>query len=90
VRHGPACPNPRSGPAGRSGSRRSTKPSLRRLMKTLDRLGDRSGHWTRYEAFAKRLTAELEADPAPETACARRRRARACGDLSSDARAARQ
>jgi len=43
------------------------EPSLRRLMKTLDRLGDRSGALDAYEAFAKRLTAELEADPAPET-----------------------
>ncbi len=36
-------------------------------MKTLDRLGDRAGALDAYETFAKRLTAELEADPAPET-----------------------
>jgi len=43
------------------------EPALRRLMKTLDRLGDRAGALDAYETFAKRLTAELEADPAPET-----------------------
>src|SRR2546422_351736 len=43
------------------------EPALRRLMKTLDRLGDRAGALEAYETFAKRLTAELEADPAPET-----------------------
>src|SRR3989475_711595 len=43
------------------------EPALRRLMKTLDRLGDRAGALEAYEAFAKRLTAELEAEPAPET-----------------------
>src|SRR6266568_2933324 len=43
------------------------EPTLRRLMQTLDRLGDRAGALEAYEAFAKRLTAELEADPAPET-----------------------
>src|SRR2546427_428318 len=36
-------------------------------MQALDRLGDRAGALEAYEAFAKRLTAELEADPAPET-----------------------
>src|SRR2546422_10963602 len=36
-------------------------------MQTLDRLGDRAGALEAYETFAKRLTAELEADPAPET-----------------------
>src|SRR2546430_6689081 len=36
-------------------------------MQTLDRLGDRAGALEAYEAFAKRLAAELEADPAPET-----------------------
>src|SRR2546428_13109184 len=36
-------------------------------MKTLDRLGDRAGALEAYETFAKRLTAELETDPAPET-----------------------
>jgi serine/threonine-protein kinase len=43
------------------------EPALRRLMKTLDRLGDRAGALEAYETFAKRLTAELEAEPAPET-----------------------
>ena len=43
------------------------EPALRRLMKTLDRLGDRAGALEAYETFANRLTAELEADPAPET-----------------------
>ncbi len=43
------------------------EPALRHLMKTLDRLGDRAGALEAYETFAKRLTAELEADPAPET-----------------------
>ncbi len=43
------------------------EPTLRRLMQTLDRLGDRAGALEAYEAFAKRLTAELEAAPAPET-----------------------
>src|SRR2546426_821679 len=36
-------------------------------MQTLDRLGDGAGALEAYEAFAKRLTAELEAEPAPET-----------------------
>src|SRR5213592_2655784 len=43
------------------------EPTLRRLMQALDRLGDRAGALEAYEAFAKRLTAELEDDPAPET-----------------------
>src|SRR3989449_7872029 len=43
------------------------EPTLRRLMQTLDRLGDRAGALEAYETFAKRLTAELETDPAPET-----------------------
>ena len=43
------------------------EPTLRRLMQTLDRLGDRAGALEAYEAFAKRLAAELEAEPAPET-----------------------
>ncbi len=43
------------------------EPTLRRLMQTLDRLGDRAGALEAYETFAKRLTTELEADPAPET-----------------------
>src|SRR3989441_574424 len=61
------------------------EPALRRLMKTLDRLGDRAGALDAYETFAKRLTAELEADPAPETrALAGAVRERAA-TLSSDA-----
>src|SRR5881296_2805021 len=43
------------------------EPTLRRLMQSLDRLGDRAGALDAYEGFAKRLAAELEADPAPET-----------------------
>src|SRR2546426_8721348 len=43
------------------------EPTLRRLMQSLDRLGDRAGALEAYEAFAKRLAAELEAAPAPET-----------------------
>src|SRR5213594_1462516 len=43
------------------------EPTLRRLMQALDRLGDRAGALEAYEAFAKRLAAELEAEPAPET-----------------------
>src|SRR5712692_980740 len=41
--------------------------ALRRLMKTLDQVGDRAGALEAYETFAKRLTGELDADPAPET-----------------------
>src|SRR2546422_3122621 len=43
------------------------EPTLRRLMQTLDGLGDRAGALEAYEAFAKRLAAELGAHPAPET-----------------------
>src|SRR2546427_3686401 len=43
------------------------EPTLRRLMKTLDRLGDRAGALDGYEVFARRLRAELDAEPAPET-----------------------
>ena len=43
------------------------EPTLRRLMRTLDRLGDRAGALDAYDGFAKRLGAELEAAPAPET-----------------------
>src|SRR5882672_644293 len=43
------------------------EPTLRRLMQTLDRLGDRAGALEAYDAFAHRLTMELEAEPAPET-----------------------
>src|SRR2546422_7736924 len=44
------------------------EPTLRRLIQTLDRLGDRAGALDVYAAFTERLKAELEADPAPETA----------------------
>jgi serine/threonine-protein kinase len=44
------------------------EPTLRRLIQTLDRLGDRAGALDVYTAFTERLKAELEADPAPETA----------------------
>src|SRR6266581_3031021 len=40
------------------------EPTLRRLMKTLDRLGDRAGALDGYEVFARRLRAELDAEPA--------------------------
>ena len=43
------------------------EPTLRRLMQTLDRLGDRAGALEAYDAFAHRLATELEAEPAPET-----------------------
>jgi serine/threonine-protein kinase len=40
---------------------------LRRLMELLDRLGDRAGAVRAYEAFARKLAADLEVEPAPET-----------------------
>ncbi len=43
------------------------EPALQRLMKALDRAGDRAGALEAYEGFTKRLAAELEAEPAPET-----------------------
>ena len=43
------------------------EPTLRRLIQALDRMGDRAGALDAYEAFAKRINAELEAEPAPET-----------------------
>jgi serine/threonine-protein kinase len=43
------------------------EPTLRRLIQTLDRLGDRAGALEAYDGFAHRLTAEFEAEPAPET-----------------------
>src|SRR3989449_654604 len=46
---------------------RSTLFPYTTLFRSLDRLGDRAGALEAYEAFAKRLAAELEADPAPET-----------------------
>ncbi len=44
------------------------EPTLRRLIQRLDRLGDRAGALDVYAAFTQRLKAELETDPAPETA----------------------
>lgn len=41
--------------------------AVRRLMRLLDRLGDRAGALTAYEEFAERLRAELLGEPAPET-----------------------
>jgi len=43
------------------------EPALQRLIRTLDQSGDRAGALEAYAGFAKRLAAELEADPAPET-----------------------
>ena len=40
---------------------------LRRVIDLLDHLGDRAGAIREYEAFAKRLREDYEADPAPET-----------------------
>ena len=40
---------------------------LRRLIELLDRLGDRAGAVRAYEDFARKLAAELEVEPAPET-----------------------
>jgi len=40
---------------------------LRRVIKLLDRLGDRSGAVREYESFARRLADELELEPSPET-----------------------
>ena len=40
---------------------------LRRIIDLLDRLGDRAGALREYEAFAKRLREDYDADPAPET-----------------------
>ena len=40
---------------------------LRRLIELLDRLGDRAGAVRAYEQFARKLAAELEVEPAPET-----------------------
>src|SRR3989475_910196 len=42
------------------------EPTLRRLMQTLDRVGDGAGALEAYETFANGLTAELETAPAPE------------------------
>lgn len=51
--------------------------SLCRLIELLDRLGDRTGAIRAYEQFSRRLAAEYDAEPAPETrALMRRVRAR--------------
>ena len=41
--------------------------ALRRLITLLDRVGNRAGAVREYEAFAKRLLEDYEAEPAPET-----------------------
>lgn len=41
---------------------------LRRALLMLDRLGDRAGAIKLFDAFARRLRSELDADPSPETA----------------------
>ncbi len=41
--------------------------ALRRLVSVLDRAGDRSGALREYEAFARRLREQYQAEPAPET-----------------------
>ncbi len=40
---------------------------LRRVIKLLDRLGDRAGAVREYETFARRLAIDLELEPSPET-----------------------
>jgi hypothetical protein len=40
---------------------------LRRLIKLLDRVGDRAGAVREYELFARRLDDALELEPSPET-----------------------
>jgi serine/threonine-protein kinase len=41
--------------------------SLQRLMRVLDRTGDRAGAVREYEVFRDRLAAELEVEPSPES-----------------------
>lgn len=41
--------------------------SLQRLLRLLDRQGDRAGALRAYSEFAERLRAELDAEPSPET-----------------------
>ena len=41
--------------------------ALRRLVTVLDRAGDRAGALREYEAFARRLREQYQAEPAPET-----------------------
>lgn len=40
---------------------------LRRVIKLLDRMGDRAGAVREYETFARRMADELELEPSPET-----------------------
>lgn len=66
---------------------------LRRLVTLLDRVGDRAGAVAAYEEFAKRLSADFEAEPAAETkallAAVRARETAAPVELSRPAAAAR-
>lgn len=41
--------------------------TLRRLLETLERAGDRAGALRAYEGFARRLAQDLEQEPSPET-----------------------
>jgi len=50
-----------------TGLARHDEELLRRLIKLLDRLGDRAGAVEAYEEFTKRLAADLETEPAAET-----------------------
>ena len=43
---------------------------IRNLIRVLDRLGDRAGAIEAYESFARRLSDDYEAEPAPETRAA--------------------
>ena len=43
------------------------EPSVRRLMRILDRKGDRAGALSAYEMFRLRLAADYHVDPSPET-----------------------
>lgn len=45
----------------------SDERALRRALSMLDRIGDRAGALKLYDEFARRLKAELEAQPSPET-----------------------
>lgn len=45
----------------------SDERALRRALRMLDRLGDRAGALRLYDEFARRLAADLEAEPSPET-----------------------
>lgn len=57
------------------------EPALRRLMSLLDRAGDRAGALRSYEEFARRLAAEIETEPSPESVTlAERLRARRQSD----------